>query len=111
MIERFTERDLIRSASKRWDAQYSNGYPMPGMAKKGDALRALDGETATAKEVTAIVGNDTWTNEWCDVCNRRVSFGFSFMAERATVVCDDCVRKMSAMMSDADSGKEAFLDE
>ena len=65
-----TERDLIRGIADAW------GHPHK--EANGDnyrtwvALDSLNKETASADEVSKIIGNDSWTRINCDECGKRV---------------------------------------
>jgi hypothetical protein len=60
-----TQRDIIRDIANRWRSQ----YPASKMYKK---LLALNLETVTAKEIDAIVGNDSWTRTpRCSECGKQ----------------------------------------
>lgn len=79
-----TQRDLIRSVAARWRQQYEpftnddkplfsvrNGYREPIREKPiAEKLDALDKETATAADVAAIIGNESWTRLTCDECGK-----------------------------------------
>jgi hypothetical protein len=61
-------------------------------------LRAIDKDKATAEDVKAIIGNDSWTRIDCDECNQRVSVAVSLGAEPdwdsdTATICVECLGK------------------
>lgn len=58
-----TTRGQIRGVVKAWTRQYGDRKP-----EIRERLEALDVETATAEDVAAIIGNNSWTRGSCDVC-------------------------------------------
>lgn len=74
-----TVRGEIRTVVERWHEQYKPEIDdlrdrYPGSSDKRAIyrrLRGLDVETCTPGDVAAIIGNDSWTNLSCDVCERR----------------------------------------
>lgn len=98
-MKSWTTRDQIREIAQRWARQYPPGHKF-GADKDGVAQRlaALDGESATAADVEAIVGNASWVGLKCDDCGAKVEaiiqLGEEPDCESATAnVCDDCIRK------------------
>ena len=94
-----TANDLAPTVAARWREQYGDEPKNP---KFGEILRALDalGVGATAEEVEQIVGNESWTREWCAVCCRMVTtwarIGDEPDYESSTVyVCDECAPKVA----------------
>lgn len=72
-----TIRSVILTVAARWRAQYPTPEDRAGrVATKehravGERLDALDLSTVTAKEVDAIIGNDSWTAlPACSECER-----------------------------------------
>lgn len=97
------ERDLIRGVAERWRLNYEHGgewKPPKSSLYRFDAraiynaLSALDAETATTADVTAIIGNDSWTKLTCNECRLQVSDVVEFdIDEESFAVCRDCLRK------------------
>jgi len=69
-----TERDLIRTVPQRWDEQYKGPNRTPDKVAISKRIRALDLESATAKDVEAAIGNDSWTELKCDECGKYVTW-------------------------------------
>ena len=92
-----SERTLIREVASRWDYQYPKAIGARGDTSK--ALHALNAETATAAEVNAIIGNDSWTTiPDCDECNQKVlevvEVGEEPDYESSTArLCKECLKK------------------
>jgi len=103
-----TARDLIRRVADNWEQQYraSMDTRLHGGESKRDILnrlRALDPETATAADVTAIIGNPSWTELRCDECEAVsetvVEVGQPPDYERATArLCPACVAKARGLL-------------
>jgi hypothetical protein len=71
-MQLINERTQIRSVAKRWDYQYG-GREYGDRSAITKKLMALDVEKATAADVEAIIGNDTWVTPLleCDECNGK----------------------------------------
>ncbi len=66
----YDERAQIRGVAERWAKQYKNAPPDSHQGQIRQKLNALDVETATAKDVAAIIGNPTWVcAQRCDECD------------------------------------------
>lgn len=74
-MKKWDERARVRDAIRCWLANYgpdgSYGSDKRGRAV-GRELLALDPETATAAQVTEIIGNDSWAGPLaCSQCGAR----------------------------------------
>jgi hypothetical protein len=95
----------IRGVAARWRAQYRLALrqaPDGGTAAIARQLDALDPETATAADVTRIIGNGSWVSLVCDECGEdvpaAVAVGQPPDYESATAtVCEPCLRKALAL--------------
>lgn len=96
-----TTRDMIRGVAERWRVQYGISgtwtRTISGDSEKVyKRLLALP-DTATAKDVEAIIGNDSWTRLTCDQCDREVDAVVELgqrpdYASHAADICLDCLR-------------------
>ena len=97
-----TKRDKIRDVAEHWKRQYydSNGWHVfyDGTRSRAvyDRLLALP-DTATGRDVAAIIGNSTWTRLTCDECGHEVNalvvFGEKPVGQTAFIrLCPDCLR-------------------
>lgn len=93
-----TERVLIREVAQRWKEQYTGyaGRNADDMKAIGKKLAALNGDTATAADVEAIIGNDSWTRiDHCDECgitNPPIVVRLADDTEHVADVCLPCLR-------------------
>ena len=90
----------ITSVVARWAAQYKDA---PTDSKQGlvtTALQALP-RTASAADVEAIIGNDSWTRRWCAGCNEYVFTAVQFH-EEDSAVCKNCLKKALALIEETD---------
>lgn len=73
-MHQITARTQIRVVASRWRAQYSKTpYNTPDKMAIAEKLDALDPETATAEQVAAIIGNDSWARDpKCHECQEIV---------------------------------------
>jgi len=98
-----TERVLIREVAQRWAAQYSEAYWRKDKHKQeiGRKLKALDPETATAADVTAIIGNDSWVRiDSCDECGAKhpaVAVELAEDQECSATVCLPCLTRATKL--------------
>lgn len=67
MITVTTVRDVIKNVADRWALQYE-GTIRPEKIAIGEKLKAMNLETASAKDVAKVIGNTSWTNLECDSC-------------------------------------------
>ena len=107
-----TERTLIREVAQRWAEQYSGAHWRKDKEKQdiGRRLAALDPERATASDVAAIIGNDSWTRiDHCDECGAENIPAVVRLADddasSATDICLPCLRKAVRLASKAGKGK------
>ncbi len=100
-----SERDMVRTVATRWANQYK-GFPVTHKDKidVGKALSALNPETATAANVEAIVGNDSWVcPPECIECEAR-TYEMVHLGEepgydaRFVRVCRKCLEKALAIL-------------
>src|SRR5690606_25409154 len=103
------KRDVIRHVRDRWNEQYPphrDGDPSYlhdqtfGEIRRG--LAALDLETCSAEDVTAVSGKSSWTPLVCDECDRPADALVSFGSEPAydtrwQDVCHECVTKAATL--------------
>jgi len=95
-------RTLIRTVAARWRQQYSLGTE-DRFERTYKRLCALDFETATAADVRAIIGNDSWTTMRCDGCDFTVNLAVSVGAEpdyesSTALLCESCLRRALAAL-------------
>lgn len=105
-----TMRGQVRSVAQRWRAQYGNasrhGADKQEIQRK---LDALDVETATDADVTAIIGNSSWTGPHecheCGVTTRAaVELGQPPDYEsRTATICIDCLHKAVALVEQSNA--------
>ena len=90
------ERDQVRTAAQRWRVQYRYGSQI--QHDISSRLDLLDPETASAGDVSEIVGNTSWADrKRCDECGQQswdiVEIGEEPDYEsRTCYVCADCLR-------------------
>ncbi|HEV2178390.1 MAG TPA: hypothetical protein VGW33_14485 [Terriglobia bacterium] len=106
-----TIRSQIREVYKRWKDQYAGDYwatdkeKMEILAK----LRQLPKDTATADQVKAIIGNESWACEQeCDECEKRYPMVIEFGERRECTVriCLSCLKSAvrAAVNGEAEHG-------
>lgn len=92
-----SSRNKILTVVKRWEAQYPDG----ARAETLEKLRALDLTTATAAEVDAIIGNNSWTHVSCDHCNASTEWALQLdnpWGSTPLVLCRDCVAEVASYL-------------
>jgi hypothetical protein len=104
-----TRQILANEAARRFRATYNKpGWHdeaawQPGQTKAQIcvALESL-GPTPSPDDVDRIIGNGSWTREYCGCCrtqpDRWVVVDASY-GENVTVLCEDCVKKMAALFA------------
>lgn len=99
-----TQRTIIQGVANRWAEQYCGSeYRLRSGKSVVDVLnelRALDLNTATAQEVAAITGNDSWTRlPRCDECSSDMVSAIIVLGaipdydSHTAWVCKTCVEK------------------
>lgn len=100
-MNEISQRSLIREVCNRWRRQYE---PFVGVSHDKfviyEKLKALDLETCSVEDVTAAIGNSSWTRLKCAECGKEVDWvlqvGEPPDYESATAnLCRDCVRKVA----------------
>ena len=98
-MELINERQLIRGVADKWRRQYRGDK-----RDIQEKLAALDPETATAKDVFEIVGNDSWTiPPSCSECGAEASEIVQVGEEpdyesNTAYICGPCLLKACALM-------------
>ena len=89
-----TTRDIIKSVPERWARQYSLTCPDTGTAGRIlSALRSLDLETCTTKDIANVIGNGTWTNLHCHSCEKNVEAVVHIpdvILDNCSYICKEC---------------------
>lgn len=107
-----TQRDLIRGVAKRWRDTYAPFEqwdmrptmfgPVPDKRAISIKLDKLDKETATAADVAAIIGNESWTHLTCDECGKDADAVLTVGQEpdyesHTASLCRSCVERASSI--------------
>jgi hypothetical protein len=97
-MKKITQRDLIKEVAKRWREQYTPFKNAPDKLRICLALDALDGNTASAEDVAAIIGNASWANLTCDDCEEYVTEVMELGQEpdyesHTASICGPCLEK------------------
>ena len=102
-----TERDLIHNVATRWYEQYKSMFVQyPDKKEIYEKLNALNTETAIPADVIAIIGNDSWTTQFCDECKEKSSIlmeiGEEPDYESSTArICPACLEKALVLVRGA----------
>lgn len=105
----FTIRTQILDVAKRWSDQYAN-WPHDFDGEKagiGRKLKRLKKSTASAEDVAAIIGNDSWAREEeCSECEQKagvlVELGWDSEYDCPKVkVCRTCIQKAATLIKNA----------
>lgn len=102
-MKKITRRGIIKSVPAKYKSQYFNSDGWRTILKGPtqptyDALIALDLETATEKDISDIIGNESWTRLECDECDKEVEtvimLGQEPDYESSTAcICPNCLAK------------------
>ncbi len=112
-MEIITIRSQIKEVAERWKEQYQRAdgtwAGKEHKRAKGETfnlLKALNKETATAKEVENIIGNDLWAcAQCCYECSKYFNTviqvgGGSNSISAATQICPSCLKKALKMIEE-----------
>ena len=103
-----TERQQIRDVAKEWEAIYKYYPETSEFTETTEKLKKLNVETATAMDVEAIIGNNSWCcPSTCDECGLDydvvVKVGENPDYEGTTInLCEGCIKKALALISKGD---------
>lgn len=99
-----TKRWLIDNVAQHWQAQYLDGWTWRIIGHPSAPRRTQDTYNrlvtlpagATEEDVTAIIGNNSWTRNTCDQCEQDVAATVLVGAaptieSRTASLCRDCV--------------------
>ena len=87
-----TAENAAKSAPKRWENNYRND-------KSDDKVLITKKLNATInptpKEINEIIGNSTWTSEYCDCCNKEVTVSVELEIDSnfSSIICKHCLEK------------------
>lgn len=108
-----TDRDLIVHVAERWKRQYCqrDGWTRTHSGSSEDTYRglaALDGKTATAAQVAAIIGNESWSAYYCGECDEYRSRAVALdNGDGTSYICEGCaVRLLALFGSGSTVGRE-----
>lgn len=102
------ERARVAGAAARWKKQYHGHAGWIVAAIMGGSSEEIHRRLvalpvdATAQDVAAIIGNDTWcSGHFCDGCNETVSDAWQIGQEpdyesHTAVLCDACMARLVA---------------
>lgn len=101
MIDKvITTRDLILGVLRRWDRTYKKPHWIDDADKHKtrERLAALDLDVASAADVEAAIGNDSWTRLTCEECKGNQTAVRVFAAsidddEPGIQLCLGCLRQ------------------
>lgn len=98
-----TRRNIIESVAQRWRKSYPDNDPTYGPRSLAvrEKLEALDLSKATVDEVKAAIGNDSWTNLDCDICesDRDAVVSVPRKYESPIAVCYHCAAGIAEMLA------------
>jgi hypothetical protein len=89
--------DIIKSVSETWKRTYYNLFQGTWKeVRRGSSedyyKRLLDAKTE--EEINTIIGNDLWTRNDCDECQKDQNMTIEYNVEEYTFnLCEDCLRK------------------
>jgi hypothetical protein len=93
-----TQRDLIKGIPAWWRETYASGKYGQDKIQIMKLLDTLDVETATVKDISDIIGNDSWTSRSCDECQMDVDVVIQLGQEpdyesNTVEICRNCFKK------------------
>lgn len=106
-MKHIKERNMVRDVAARWRSIYGSGQYGNDKLEILQRLEALDPETATAEQVAAIIGNNTWAGpEACSECGIE-SWGVVQLGEepdyesQTTLICRACLLEAVRLIDEA----------
>jgi len=101
MIKR-TRQELIEHVAERWERQYPSARGFLGKDKEDIYAKLFNLPRLEKSAIDEAIGNDLWTKNECEVCERDVDavIIFEVFIEQGTVVCGDCLKSAIGMLED-----------
>lgn len=99
-----TRRDKIREVPKRWRGQYEGSEYHPWAPAIQALLDALDLNTVPREEIDRIIGNDTWTELSCSVCEQDCNVVLRIepsLQGSYVQICNTCAVRASNLFASA----------
>lgn len=106
-----SRRDRFKDIADRWQAQYPEGRN--GINEK---LYDMDMDIVSRHEIDSLIGNSSWTELCCDICelDRDAVVSVPREYDNAQYVCGECAQGvleiLSAKAIEAGTGKTEGLD-
>jgi hypothetical protein len=101
-----TRQEIIKDVPSRWKESYPERDRMLAAGRTAgqieDALFALDLESATVDDVKRIIGNASWTELTCGICemDRDAVISVPKEYDGPTLVCRTCADGISTMFAE-----------
>lgn len=94
-MKRISRQTNANTVAERWKRQYSIKGELVSAKKKEIHERLLSlGPTPDPDEVTAIIGNSSWVDVFCDVCEKRVDSAYFISSpSNSMIVCVSCLKE------------------
>lgn len=102
-MELITKKSILADLPERWKSQYRTNYQLFNGKMTFDIIKELETETnLTEERAKEILGNDSWTRNKCDECEKDVyatiQLGQEPDYESSTAnICLDCLNKAVAL--------------
>ncbi len=103
LMELITKKSILADLPERWKMQYRTNYQLFDGKWTFDIIKQLEAEQdLTEERAKEILGNDSWTRNKCDECDKdvyaTVQLGQEPDYESATAnICLDCLNKAIAL--------------
>ena len=101
-ISLLRKSEICQSVPMRWATQYSSYPEQDWKSRVTRELAALCFDERTPARINAIIGNDSWTTNKCDECEKdydvlvRIGDEPDYDARRLDI-CHDCLSKAADM--------------
>ena len=97
-------RDVLRTVAARYRSQYPESRVLAGGKRSEDTLRAIDAldpERASREDFDKAIGNKSWTELNCNICDRDSDVLVSIPREydSPVAVCAECAAGVLEMLA------------
>lgn len=94
---KITQQYLVELVAERWFLTYfrENRWAIMANGVSAEVKYDLLCKAKTAAQIDAIIGNASWTNNFCGECNQYRPEAIVFGHGESTTICPECLTKAS----------------
>jgi len=104
-----TRRSVIKNAPRRFREQYTDGarrsHTGESYSQMHEKLASIDLETCDRSAIDDVIGNNSWTQLTCEICDcdREALVSIPREYSEPISICLECAKGVQAVFEDAQS--------